>query len=267
MNQLLTTGVRDGTGFAAHRGVYAGDSPEAPGQAVRNGGKSRATSPRWLTRRSRRSTRSRRSIPNRVAPCLPPCRGIARHPLRGAVGRADGGSAGLALEDVDLDRGELRVTVALQRRKGSKEPVEPKTEQFRRTLSPLSVLLAALKTTGRASWSRASSGWAWKCGETRLCSPPQLERRSDFPYLTRHYKEMLKRAGLPDIRFHDLRHTAASLLVAQGVHPRVVMEILEHSQIGFDDEHLCPCVAGEPAGGDGAHGCILPFTHKRRGLG
>lgn len=43
---------------------------------------------------------------------------------------------------------------------------------------------------------------------------------------------MLKKAGLPEtIRFHDLRHSCATLLIAQGVHPRVVMEILRHSQI------------------------------------
>lgn len=36
-------------------------------------------------------------------------------------------------------------------------------------------------------------------------------------------------AGLPRIRFHSLRHTAASVLLAQGVHPRVVMELLGHS--------------------------------------
>ena len=43
----------------------------------------------------------------------------------------------------------------------------------------------------------------------------------------------LARAGLPSKRFHDLRHTCASLLLAQGVHPRVVMETLGHSQIGL----------------------------------
>jgi integrase len=43
---------------------------------------------------------------------------------------------------------------------------------------------------------------------------------------------MLSKAGLPEtIRFHDLRHSCATLLIAQGVHPRVVMEILGHSQI------------------------------------
>jgi integrase len=45
------------------------------------------------------------------------------------------------------------------------------------------------------------------------------------------FKAILRRAELPDIRFHDLRHSCASLLVAQGVHPRLVMEILGHSTI------------------------------------
>lgn len=50
--------------------------------------------------------------------------------------------------------------------------------------------------------------------------------------LLRHFKGALKQAGLPDsIRFHDLRHSCATFLIAQGVHPRVVMEILGHSQI------------------------------------
>ena len=64
-------------------------------------------------------------------------------------------------------------------------------------------------------------------GTPRHRSP--LEPRS----LTRQCKAALQRAGLPDIRIHDLRHTAASLLVAQGTHPRVIMEILGHSQISL----------------------------------
>lgn len=52
--------------------------------------------------------------------------------------------------------------------------------------------------------------------------------------LIRHLKATHKRAGLPQtIRFHDLRHSCATLLIAQGVHPRVVMEILRHSQISM----------------------------------
>ncbi len=45
------------------------------------------------------------------------------------------------------------------------------------------------------------------------------------------FKKHLAAVGLPDVRFHDLRHSCASLLLAQNVHPRVVMEILGHSTI------------------------------------
>jgi integrase len=45
------------------------------------------------------------------------------------------------------------------------------------------------------------------------------------------FKAILEKAGLPKIRLHDLRHSAASLLLALNIHPRVVMELLGHSQI------------------------------------
>ena len=51
--------------------------------------------------------------------------------------------------------------------------------------------------------------------------------------VVRHFKAALDRAGLLDMRWHDLRHTCASLLLAQGVGPRTVMEVLGHSQIGL----------------------------------
>jgi integrase len=48
----------------------------------------------------------------------------------------------------------------------------------------------------------------------------------------RHFKPAVRRAGLrPDLRFHDLRHTCAALLIAQGAHPRAIMERLGHSTI------------------------------------
>jgi integrase len=51
--------------------------------------------------------------------------------------------------------------------------------------------------------------------------------------LRRSFLPLLKRAGLSAMRFHDLRHTAATLLLAQGVHPKIVQERLGHSQISL----------------------------------
>lgn len=66
----------------------------------------------------------------------------------------------------------------------------------------------------------------------------------------RHFLSVAKRAGLPRIRFHSLRHTAASLLLAQGTHPRVVMELLGHSTIALTMNtysHVIPSLEREAA--------------------
>jgi len=49
----------------------------------------------------------------------------------------------------------------------------------------------------------------------------------------KHWKPLLERAGLPDIRFHDLRHTCATLLLTKGVHPKIVSEMLGYSSIAI----------------------------------
>lgn len=49
----------------------------------------------------------------------------------------------------------------------------------------------------------------------------------------RHWKPLLGRAGLPDIRFHDFRHTRATLLLTRGVHSKVVSEMLGHANISI----------------------------------
>ena len=57
-----------------------------------------------------------------------------------------------------------------------------------------------------------------------------LDRR----YITTHcFKPLLKRAGLPEIRFHDLRHTCATLLLSKNVNPKVVSEMLGHASIAI----------------------------------
>jgi integrase len=67
----------------------------------------------------------------------------------------------------------------------------------------------------------------------------------------RLFQKALKRAGLPHIRCDDLRHTCASLLLAQGVHPRVVMETLGHSQISLTMDtysHVIPTLQRDASG-------------------
>jgi integrase len=68
--------------------------------------------------------------------------------------------------------------------------------------------------------------------------------------VTHRFQRSLARAGMPRMRFHDLRHGAASLLLAQCVHPRVVMEQLGHSQISLTMNtysHVAPALQREAA--------------------
>ena len=73
---------------------------------------------------------------------------------------------------------------------------------------------------------------------------------ADGPNVTHRFHKLLKRAELRPIRFHDLRHACASLLLVQGVHPRVVMETLGHSQISLTMNtysHVIPALRREAA--------------------
>lgn len=68
--------------------------------------------------------------------------------------------------------------------------------------------------------------------------------------LYRRFQALLKRAGLPKIRFHDLRHTSATLMLQQGVHPKIVQERLGHSSISLTLDtysHVVPHLQSEAA--------------------
>jgi integrase len=83
----------------------------------------------------------------------------------------------------------------------------------------------------RQSAERLAAGPRWV--ETGLVFTTPTGRGLDGPSVTKSFQRLLKQAELPRCRFHDLRHSCASLLLAQNVAPRVVMEILGHSQIAL----------------------------------
>lgn len=68
--------------------------------------------------------------------------------------------------------------------------------------------------------------------------------------VTRQFEALLTAANLPDMRLHDLRHSCATLLLAQGVKPRVVMETLGHSQVSLTlntYSHVLPALQHDAA--------------------
>jgi integrase len=110
--------------------------------------------------------------------------------------------------------------------------VEPKSARSRRAIRLPDVIVTRLKQhRKRQLEERLLAGGRWQ--ESGLVFTTTIGTPLDARNVAREYKTMLASAGLPSIRFHDLRHTAATLLLALGVDARTIMETLGHSQISL----------------------------------
>jgi integrase len=149
-----------------------------------------------------------------------------------ALGLRQGEALGLSWEDVDFGSRRLHVRHGLQRIAGKLRLVEPKTRQSRRTIALPGVVTEALHHHKAVqTQERLLAGTRWQ--ETGLVFTSTIGTPIEVGNLRRQFWKLLDKAGLPRMRFHDLRHSCASLLLVQGVPARVVMETLGHSNISI----------------------------------
>jgi integrase len=143
------------------------------------------------------------------------------------LGIRQGEALGLMWDrDIDFESRVVRVRQQLQdgSLKRTKRPRSVRTIPM-----PSFVHRALLQQQERQKQDRELAGDGWT--ETGLVFTSMVGTALDGKNVTHRFQAILKNAGLRHQRFHDLRHACASLLLAQGVHPRVVMDILGHTSL------------------------------------
>ena len=172
--------------------------------------------------------------------------------LLATTGLREGEALGLTWNDIDLANAKLVVRRAMQRQGSAGHVlVDPKTPRSRRTihLSRLAVeTLRRHKAQQRELRLMAGSDWRLDWGELVFCT--RSGRPLDSSWINIAFRRHLEKAGLRRVRIHDLRHTAATLLLTRGVHPKVVQDMLGHSTVTLTLDtysHVTPALHKEAA--------------------
>ena len=145
--------------------------------------------------------------------------------------------------DIDLDRGTLSVTQTLEKsRKGGLQFKQPKTKRSRRNITLPSITIQALRKHRVETAEillRLGSGW----NENGLVCAKFDGSPINPNTLTSGFASLVRGTDIPRVTFHGLRHTHATQLFKEGVHPKVVQERLGHSTIAVTldlDSHVMP---------------------------
>lgn len=163
----------------------------------------------------------------------------ALYTLAIATGLRQGEILGLKWQDINLTTGTLQVRRILSRvptqtpeRDHVYVEAEPKTNKSRRNVIIANFALEVLKQHRiRQLEAKLKAGSSWQDHDYVFSTLTGTHLRPN--HVVVELKKILVKAELPNIRFHDLRHSAATLLFAAGVHPKVVQEILGHTQISM----------------------------------
>jgi integrase len=170
--------------------------------------------------------------------------------LLATLGLRRGELLGLRWLDVDLTSGRIAIRQTLVMVDGKPAMAEPKTAKGRRSLTLAPQVLEAVRSH-RAHQAAERLSWGADYTDSGLVITTEDGRPMHPESLSGLFVRQATRAGLPQIRLHDLRHSVASILLAQGVHPKVVSEQLGHATIALTLDtysHVIPSLQEEAAG-------------------
>lgn len=153
----------------------------------------------------------------------------------------------LQWKDINWNDGSLQIRRTVNRYSGRGYVVsEPKTARSRRRIILPGFVLELLREhRAHQLETRLHAGSTWHDHDLVFCNG--IGNFSHPNHLGVDFQQLLKQAGLPHIRFHDLRHSAATILLVMGVNAKVVQELLGHSHINMTL---------------GTHSHVLPGMHK-----
>ena len=168
------------------------------------------------------------------------------------TGLRKGELLGLRWQDVDLDASLLHVRQSAQWLPGQGWSFrQPKTHRSRRPVALAPATVNLLRGHRRRQLEdRVALGEAY--GDHDLVFATPLGTPIDTSNLRRAWKSIAKAADVPHLRFHDLRHVHATLMLLGGVHPKVVAERLGHANVGITLDtysHVLPHLQSQAAAG------------------
>ena len=139
--------------------------------------------------------------------------------------------AGLKWANVDLEKGRLQVVNTLQRISGRGLVLGvPKTERSRRSIALSAAAVGLLhQVRGKQTIPKAEIADAWT--QSGFVLTHQDGMPLDSEVVSKAFTKLVKEAGFPDLTMHGLRHTHATILLEQGVNPKVVSERLGHASV------------------------------------
>jgi len=171
---------------------------------------------------------------------------------------------GLRWRDIDLDLLSISVSQVLYKRRGVCMFKEPKTSGSSRRVAMTSKLALFLREY-KADSESLSLHLGKLLSLDDLVFTNEKGKPIDPSTLTHNFGRIVKRAGL-SARFHDLRHSYASLMLAPGVHPKIVSEALGHSTVAINLDIYGPVTPGLQEAAAKQLDSVLPVGVARAGL-